>query len=436
MKAIIMAGGKGTRISSITTAIPKTMLPINHIPIIEHQIKCLKEAQIIDEVIVVIGHLGNVIKNYLKDGSNFGIKISYIEENSPLGTAGALFYLKEKIKDDFIFLFGDVFFNIDFNRMISYHKEKNSDGTLFVHPNTHPFDSVLIDCDRNGKITGIDSKRIARNYDYNNNINAGIFIFSPKIFQYIQNPVKMDLENDIIVPMIANNLNMIAYKSTEYAKDMGTPERYDQVNQDYNSGLVAAKNLMNAQKCIFLDRDGTLNSYVGFLKTKEQLKLLPYVIEAIKKINESEYLCIVATNQPVVARGEVSAEKLEEIHRKLETLLGNAGVYVDDIYYCPHHPDKGFKGEIPELKFNCNCRKPNIGLIIQACHKYNIDLNNSWIIGDTTTDIMLGKNAQMQSVLLKTGLAGTDKKYDITPDIIAENLNEAVNQILARRRVK
>ncbi len=433
MKAVIMAGGKGTRISSITTDIPKAMMSIVDTPIIEHQINCLKKSGI-DELYVIIGHLGNVIKNYLKDGKDFGIKINYLEETTPLGTAGALYYLKEQLQEDFIFLFGDVFLSIDFNRMIQYHRVKNSDATLFVHPNIHPYDSVLVENDENDRILGIDSKRVARDYDYKNNVNAGIFIFSPKIFDYIKEPIKTDLENNVIIPMIEDGCNMFTYKSTEYAKDMGTPERYYAVNDDYQSGLVESRNLSNKQKCIFLDRDGTINEYMGFLIRKEDLKLIPGVVEAIKKINESEYLCIVVTNQPVIARGEVTFEQLDDIHKRLQTLLGNEGVYVDDIYYCPHHPDKGFEGEIPELKFDCTCRKPNTGMIEQAAEKYNIDVENSWIIGDSTLDIMLGKNANMNSILVGTGQAGLDNKYDVEPTETAQDLNEAVDKIMLRRK--
>lgn len=431
MKAVIMAGGKGTRISSITTDIPKTMLPIMGKPIIEHQIECLKKSGITD-IVVVIGHLGDVIKNYLADGQKFGVNINYIEENIPLGTAGALYYLKEEFKEDFVFLFGDVFLSVDFNRMIKFHQENKADATLFVHPNIHPYDSVLVENDAHNLITGIDSKRTKREYDYKNNVNAGIFIFSPTVFNFIDEPKKMDLENDVIIPMINNNCKLYTYKSTEYAKDMGTPERYHAVNEDCRKGLVAARNLANLQKCIFLDRDGTINKYIGFLKRKEDLELLPNTVNAIKKINNSEYLCIVITNQPVIARGEVTFSELENIHKHLETLLGNEGCFVDDIYYCPHHPDKGYPGEIPELKIDCDCRKPKTGLLLKAAERYNIDLNNSYIIGDSTLDIMLGKNANMASVLVLTGQAGQDKKYAVEPDMVASDLDEAVSRILKK----
>ena len=164
------------------------------------------------------------------------------------------------------------------------------------------------------------------------------------------------------------------------------------------------------------------------------MKLLPGVVEAIREINHSEYLCIVITNQAVVARGEVTFEELEGIHKHLETLLGNEGVYVDDIFYCPHHPHKGYEGEIPGLKFDCDCRKPKTGLVEKACGKYHIDISHSYIIGDSTVDIMLGKNTGMQSILVMTGEAGKDGKYEVEPDMVADNLEHAVHKILEKRK--
>lgn len=433
MKAVIMAGGKGTRISSVSSDIPKVMLPIGDKPVLYHQIESLKKSNI-NEIILIIGHLGHIIKEYIGDGSSLGVKITYIEETMPLGTAGALALIKDMITEDFVLLFGDVFLNVNFNRMIAYHQKYMSDATLFVHPNLHPYDSVLVETTEEHKITGIDTKRIAREYDYNNMVNAGIFVFSPKIFEYIKEVKKTDLENEVIIPMIQDGCNLFAYKSTEYAKDMGTPDRYELVNEDYRSGFEENRNLSNSQKCIFLDRDGTINKYVGFLTHKDQIELIPGVIEAIRKINNSEYLCIVVTNQPVIARGEVTFEGLSEIHKRLETLLGNAGVFVDDIYYCPHHPHSGYEGEVKELKFDCDCRKPKTGMIERAREEYNIDIENSYIIGDSTLDIKMGELAKMHSILVHTGLAGSDNKYDVTAELEANDLNDAVDQILRIRK--
>lgn len=437
MKAVIQAGGKGTRISEITgDVIPKPMLEISGYPILYHQMMNLKKNGITD-ITVIIGHLGNVIKDYFGDGKQFGLNISYVEEDpeKPLGTAGSLYFLKDKLKENFVFLLADVFIDIDFEKMEQYHIANNADVTLLTHPNGHPFDSDLV-VEEGGVVKAFDYKSNDRTtYNYKNLVNAGVMIFSPSVFKYLTELRKYNYEKDIIVPLI-NDGKVVSYKSSEYAKDMGTPERYRRVQEDYNSGICDAKNLANKQKAIFLDRDGTINEYVGFLRKEEDFRLIPRVSEAIKKINNSGYLAIVVTNQPVIARGEVTEEELEEIHKKMETLLGLDGAYIDDIYYCPHHPDKGFEGEIPELKIECDCRKPKTGMLEKAAREHNIDLSSSIMIGDSTLDIKMAENAGMQSILLKTGQKGEDGKYDVSPTLIAEDLNDAINKIICKKASK
>ena len=208
---------------------------------------------------------------------------------------------------------------------------------------------------------------------------------------------------------------------------MGTPDRYYLVQNNFKNGIVESKNLKNLQKAIFLDRDGTINEYKGFIRTPNEFDLIPGVSQAIKKINDSGYLAIVITNQPVLARGETSFETMEKIHNKMETLLGNDGAYLDAIYYCPHHPHKGFKGEIPELKIECECRKPKPGLLLQAAKDFNISLENSYMIGDSENDILAGKNAGCKTILVNKEYKnfGQDESY--------ENLNKAIETVLTTR---
>ena len=214
--------------------------------------------------------------------------------------------------------------------------------------------------------------------------------------------VKVDLDRQLLKPL-AGSGKMFCYDSPEYVKDMGTPARFHQVEEDFKAGRVSAKNLSNKQKAIFLDRDGTINKYVGFLRNIDDFELIDGVSEAIKKINASGYLAIVVTNQPVIARGEVTFQELEEIHNKMETLLGKDGTYLDAIYYCPHHPHRGYEGERPELKIDCNCRKPKPGMLLKAAEDFNIDLSQSWMIGDGENDVKAGINAGCKTVLLSNG---------------------------------
>jgi len=397
MKTIIMAGGKGSRITSIANDIPKPMIPICGRPILEHQINCLKKNGLTD-ITIVVGYLGKHIKDYFGDGGNFGCNISYFSETKPLGTAGALYKINN-LPSDFILLNGDIIFDIDFSRMISFHHEKKAWATIAVHPNDHPFDSALIASNDNNQVTGWLNKEDERLY-YKNIVNAGIHILSTEFLENCpQANNKVDLDRDILKPTIQTG-KIFAYQTPEYIKDMGTPERYAQVSADIENGIVASRNLSLAQKAVFLDRDGTINTLSGFVTRPEDFELTSGAAEAIKTINGLGFLAIVITNQPVIARGDVDFATLDLIHKKMETELGKHGAFVDDIFFCPHHPDKGYPGERPEYKIDCDCRKPKPGMILQAAQKYNVDLSMSYMVGDGMRDARAGMNAGCVPILL------------------------------------
>lgn len=438
MKTVISAGGKGTRISSIASDIPKPMIPIDGVPVLEREIMSLRD-QGFDDIIITVSHLGNIIMNYFGDGSKvspvtgepFGVKIEYFYEETPLGTAGALFKLKDKLTEDFLLLNADAVFDVDFNRFVRFHKEHGGLVTLFTHPNSHPYDSALIITNSDGSVNQWLTKEDERPDYYKNRVNAGLHVISPKVLDIEVDTPKIDLDRQILKPLVQSG-KVFVYDSPEYVKDMGTPERYYLVQQNFRDGVVSAKNLKNKQKAIFLDRDGTINKYVGFLKNEKYFELIPGVSSAVKSFNDNGYLVIVITNQPVIARGEVTIEELNNIHNKMETLLGKDGAYVDAIYYCPHHPHKGYEGEITELKIECECRKPKPGLILKAAKDFNIDIASSWMIGDSENDILAGKNAGCKTALISSEL----KNYG--QDKTVKSLNDFINILYkdTNRKVK
>ncbi len=402
MKVVVIAGGQGTRIASVNSEIPKALIPINGKPILEYEVELAKRYGH-KEFLFVIGYMGDQIESYFGDGSKWGVQIEYFRETKPLGTAGALGYLKDKLTEDFFVFYGDTVMDIDLNHMLEYHKTKDADATLMIHPNDHPYDSDLVEMDTSGRITGFLCKPHPEGFVFHNHVNAAVFVFSPKVLDRVIVGEKNAMEKGVLRKCIEDGLKVYGYITFEYLKDMGTPDRYYAVCDDVIGGKVSRLCRQNARPAIFLDRDGTINEEVNLLNKPEQLKLIEGAAEAIHLINKSDYLAVIVTNQPVIARNLCSLEELDFIHATLETLLGKEGAYVNAIYYCPHHPDKGYPEERPEFKIDCDCRKPKPGMLLQAAKDWNIDLSRSYMIGDSDRDLKVGQNAGCKdSIVIKT----------------------------------
>lgn len=418
MQLVIIAGGKGTRLG--LKDIPKPMVKIGDKPLLEHQIDLAKRYGV-DEVFILSGHLANVIEEYFGDGSRFGVKIHHVVEPYPLGTAGSLKLLEGKLDDRFLVFYGDVVMDFDIASFIEFDKQYDSIGTTIIHPNDHPYDSDLLEINKNNKVTKVLPKPHQDGEYYQNLVNAAVYIFSPKIFEYIEEGVSQDFGKHILSKVVQAGETLIGYKTPEYIKDMGTADRFEAVKNDFLTGKVARLNKQNKRPCIFLDRDGVINKDMDSKPLCKDFELLDGVAEAIKSINKSDYLSVVVTNQPMIAKGFVTFEEVENTHKKMETLLGERHAYLNGIYYCPHHPEKGFDGEVEELKIDCECRKPKAGMLFKATKDLNIDLENSWMIGDSQRDIDAGKNTNCRTISIKK---------DLGADYIAQDLKDAVNYIL------
>lgn len=419
MKTVIMAGGKGTRIASLCAELPKPMLPLGGVPVLEREIAVLRRQGFCD-IILVIGHLGAAIRAHFGDGAAFGVHITYVEEKEPLGTAGALALLQAELAgDDFLLLCGDLLFDVDLARFVTFHRACGGLATVLAHPNSHPHDSTVIRTDKSGLVTAFLPPDGARG-DVPNRVNAGLHLFSPRVLERFAEVRRTDLDRDVLRPLAAEGA-LFAYDSSEYVKDMGTPDRFAAAEADLAAGRVSQSNLALPQRAVFLDRDGTVNRYVGFLRHPCELELCPGAGEAIRLLNERGFLTVLVTNQPVIARGEVTEAGLEAIHDRLESLLGREGAYLNAIYYCPHHPDGGFSGEVAALKIDCDCRKPKAGMLLRAAERFHIDLAASYMIGDSERDMAAGRAAGCHTAAIGAALQA---------DLHGEDLLSCVRQIL------
>ena len=430
-QVVILAGGKGTRLQERLGGLPKPLIDIGGMPLLERQVLLARRFGF-GEVLLLVSHAADQIVDFCARRNNWGINIRCIDDGMPRGTAGATLAVFEQLHDEFLVMYGDTMLEVDLERFHAFHaQDSDAAATLFLHPNDHPRDSDLVDIDDDGTVLGFHPYPHDESRYYRNLVNAALYwVRKSALASWVGTPGMLDFGKDLFPAMLAQGAGLRGYVSPEYIKDAGTPARLDRVCADLASGKISRSVLSNPQPVVFIDRDGTLNEEVNHLKHHSELHLLPGVAQAIRRLNESDYRCCVVTNQPVVARGECLFADLREIHNKLDWLLGRQGAYVDRLYYCPHHPDKGFAGERPELKTECACRKPGTGMIDQAVVDLNVSRERSWLIGDSSVDMATARNAGIRSILVETGYAGLDYRSWIAPDFSMPDLSQAVNFVL------
>ena len=433
-QAVILAGGKGTRLAERLNGRPKPLVDVDGTPLLARQIRNLR-AHGVSDVVVLVNHGAEQIRDYCRTESNFGLdRLDLIDDGEPRGTAGAVLAALDRLDEAFLVVYGDTLFNIDIARFVAAHDAAGADATLFLHPNDHPHDSDLVELDERGAIIAFHSKPHPPGAHFANLVNAAFYAVSKASLQpWRQVALPADFGADLFPAMLAAGARLNGYVSFEYIKDLGTPQRLDKVSDHLRRGVVDRATLASAQPCVFLDRDGTLNEPRGHIRRAEDLVLLPHAAEAVRRLNDAEYRVALVTNQPVLARGECTSAELRAIHGKLDMALAKDGAFLDRLYVCPHHPDAGHPGEVPELKIACDCRKPNAGMILTAARDLNADLSRSWMIGDTTSDLLAARRAGVRSILVRTGEGGRDGKYAAEPDVVVDDVSAAVDFILADR---
>lgn len=430
-QAVILAGGKGTRLKERLGDLPKPLVSVLGIPLLERQILSLK-AEGISDVIILVNHKADAIIRFCNEKENWGIKLNCIDDGEvPRGTAGAVLSILNQLDELFLVVYGDTLFNIDFVRFFRFHEAGiNIAASLFLHPNDHPADSDLVEMDDELNIVNFHGYPHKHDIYLPNLVNAALYIINRNsIISWRDHQGSLDFAKDLFPMMRAKGFILRGYVSPEYIKDAGTPRRLDKVELDLQNGKVERASFKYQQKAVFIDRDGTLNIEKGYITRPDQLELFPGVGEGLAQLNKFEWRSILVTNQPVIARGDCTRDELNKIHWKLENLIADSGAFIDKIYYCPHHPDRGFQNEVGNLKIVCSCRKPETGMFDKAMADLNIDYLNSWIIGDSTADLGAAHRTEISSILVETGNAGLDDKYPYTSDFVLSDFKAAVDFI-------
>jgi mannose-1-phosphate guanylyltransferase/phosphomannomutase len=434
MHAAIIAGGLGTRAVSMTAdLIPKALLPVAGIPIIFRQMRVLRREGV-TRLSVLAGHLGDRLEPALKsEAEELGLALQVIVEPKPLGTSGCLTALGPGT-DDTLVVYGDMLFDIALAPLQELHRRKGAVLTVVAHPNDHPRSSDLI-VERDAVVQKILPHGTARQDDHRNLVPAGLYLASAAFFAGLEPNVKSDMIKDVLPRLVATGATIAVYNTPEYLRDTGSSARHALAERDLLAGRVGPLNKAHPRPAIFFDCDGVLNEEPGDpgVVAPADVKMISGAGSAVRLAREAGLLTVAITNRPQVAKGLVTFEGLDHILGCLEALLAEDGGVLDRIYFCPHHPDSGFQGEISALKMRCECRKPGTLLLRQALADLPIDRVRSMLVGDSLRDIGAARGIGIWAYGVRTGYGCRDQKRyprefgkPPIPDLMFETVLEAV----------
>jgi histidinol-phosphate phosphatase family protein len=368
MKALVLCAGRGTRLAPLTDTTPKVMLPLDGKPLLGHTLEWLAHHDVRD-VAINLHHAPNEITDYVGDGSEWGLRVRYSNEETLLGTAGALHPLKGWIGDDeFVGVYGDKFLQADLTALIAAHRRSAARMTVAVHHTDRPRGAGLVEP------SDYDSGRgVALAYEekpdepFSQWANAGLYVCEPWVLDHLPD-APCDWGRDYLPWLVKQCAVVYCEPIHGLAMDIGTPERYAQ-----------AQALAAQPGAIFLDRDGTINECAPGRHVKRiiDFRFLPGALEALAFLAKNSGRKIaIWTNQPAVGSGEVTPTAVGHIHTHMTRQVEDAGGRVNGVYVCPHAHGTG-----------CDCRKPAPGLLLRAAQEMGANLAKSVVVGDTQFDL-------------------------------------------------
>lgn len=430
-QAVVLAGGKGMRLRSVLGDTPKPLADVGGRALLGHQLDLLVRHGF-EEAVLLVSHGADRISAWLTAAAPPGLRITLVADGEPRGTAGAVLAALDRLAPSFAVLYADTMLGVDLSRFHRWHEAVPGTAvSLFLHPNDHPQDSDLVEQDGTGRILRFHPYPHPDGLWLPNLVNAALYMVNrDALLPYRDSAPPLDFGKDLFPRMLEAGALLRGYVSPEYIKDAGTPARLDRVRRAHASGVVARASLDRKQRAVFIDRDGTLNRETGHVSRAEQLEVFPFVGPALRRLNEAEWRAIVVTNQPVLARGETDEAGLRRIHARLDSEVAQHQAYFDRLFYCPHHPDAGFPGEVAALKRTCTCRKPAPGMIHAAEEELNVSLPESWLVGDSTADLGAAEASGVSSILVETGSGGLDDRYPFEPGFSVCDFAAAVGFIL------
>jgi histidinol-phosphate phosphatase family protein len=427
-QVVVPCGGRGDRLSPVIGDLPKVLVKVGERELLAHLLEDLARAGA-QEVLLLAGWQGEQVAQAAERLAPRGLQVETFIEPEPRGTAGALRDVADRLAERFVVTFGDVFTCLDWKRFANAAENDGGLATLLVHRSSHPEDSDRLTLDDRDQVIawiGRDARHPTTVVSESSLTNSAVAVFHRDILQRIPKQRPSDLFGEILPALVEAREPIFGYRSSEYVRDLGTPERLIAVSDDFERGATKLR-----AELVLLDRDGTLNEDVDLIHKPQQLKLIPGAAAAVEHLNRAGIKVALLTNQPVVARGLCSLDALTEIHERLSGLLKEENAFLNAIYFCPHHPETHHAEGVADLRGPCNCRKPAVGMVQQALQEQKIPAWRTVMIGDRTTDLQLAHNAGLAGIGLETGAACQDGRYSARPVWRFSNLQEAARWLCA-----
>jgi len=394
-QAVILAGGYGTRLKPFTDTNPKPMFPFKGKPFLEYLIEQVKSFEI-DDIVLLLGYLPEKIMEYFKDGSRWDVHIRYSVTPVEYETGLRIRAAADCLGDEFLLMYCDNYCPVDFRQLEQKYYESGADVAVTAYRNADGYTKSNLRISDSGFVEVYDKKRTASGL---RGVDIGYAVVSKRVLDML--PEENHNFEEVVYPKLVRNRKLYAVE---------TEHRYYSVGSWERIGLT--RQFFSGKKYIFLDRDGTLNvrpPKACYIEKPEDFVWIDGARDAVRLLKDAGYTVILVSNQPGIARGNLTVEALEKIHEKMQGDLRKTGACIDRIYYCPHNWDDG-----------CECRKPKPGMFFQAQKEFSIDLTRCYMVGDDGRDMEAGKAAGCKCMLVSETFT----------------LADAVNEILKRENRK
>lgn len=429
VQVVVLMGGLGSRLKEYTKECPKPLVEVNGKPFFDYQLDLLQKWGF-RKFVFLIGYRAEMIEEYYGDGSKRNISIQYCYDGETLlGTGGAVRRAYSYLEDDFMLIYADSFMDIDYEETIYRYFEGKSHGkraVMTVLKNHDQFDksNVVV---KDGECILYDKHHPTAEMNY---IDYGVCMYEKALFAAYEENVKFDVAD--IQNALSLSGEMAVHIVTKRFYEIGSPASLAEFKE------YVKQRMEEPHKAVFLDRDGVINEIVFNEDTElldspmneSQFVLLPDVVEAIRKIKEKGYYVFLVTNQPAAAKGKTTLRALYDINTGFSQLMSDEGAPLDGVYMCPHYPKVLPLTREAFLCKECDCRKPKPGLILRAGETYNIDYENSYMIGDSYTDVLAGEAAGVKTIFLGDLKCDVCKRLDgSSPTMIVKDLMEAANRL-------